>query len=229
MMRWEAQPCMFPGPVLRPGNWPFGDLEPWGYDLIMADPPWRFELYSEETGAEKSAQAHYACMDLDAISALPVSDLARRDCLLWLWCTAPMLDQQIAVAKRWGFEFKTSGVWLKQTRRGKTHFGTGYVLRSCHEPFVIATRGEPKIASKSVRSVVFGAVREHSRKPAAAYAAAAELMGPAARRLELFARTPIKGWDAWGDEAGKFSDADDLTIDPVLPDGAGLTTQTGDA
>lgn len=207
-------PDMFrPGPAA----WPFGALAPQSYDLIMADPPWRFELYSEK-GEEKSAQAHYATMTLDAIAALPVADLARPDCVLWLWCTAPMLEAQYSIARAWGFEPQTMGVWVKETVHGKLAFGTGYRLRNAHEPYVIATRGNPEpfvIAtrgnpktSRSVRSVVLGQVREHSRKPDEAYLAAETMsVGKRVRRCELFSRESRPGWDTWGYEAGKFDQA----------------------
>lgn len=203
-------PDLFAAPLAA---WPFGGLAPQAYQMIMADPPWRFELYSDK-GEEKSPQAHYATMTLDAIAALPVADLARADCLLWLWATAPMLDQQLRVLDAWGFRFVTSGVWVKTTRRGKIGFGTGYVLRNAHEPFLIGVRGEPK-CSRSVRSVVMGELREHSRKPPAAYTAAEQLL-PGARRCELFSRTERPGWETWGDEAGLFG-----TEDPAKGDGNG--------
>lgn len=183
--------------------WPFGDLPPHSFDLIMADPPWRFDLRSAH-GEAKSAQAHYQCMPLDPIKAMPVLDLAAPDCLLWLWATNPMLREGMQVLDAWGFTFKTAGTWVKTTKKGKIAFGTGYILRSANEPFLIGTRGEPK-TSKSVRSAILGQVREHSRKPEEAYAEAEKLM-PAARRLELFSRTNRPGWTVWGDEAGKFGD-----------------------
>lgn len=197
---WVSPDLFLPGPA----SWPFGALEPQAYGLIMADPPWRFELYSDK-GEEKSAQAHYATMDLDAIAALPVADLAARDCLLWLWATAPMLHTQIGLLARWGFEFVTSGVWVKTTVNAKIAFGTGYVLRNAHEPFLIARRGEPK-TTRSVRSVVMGQVREHSRKPEAAFKAAEQLC-PGVRRVELFSRSSRPGWEAWGNEKGLFDGA----------------------
>lgn len=194
------QPDMF---AAGPQTWPFIGLGVQCYDLIMADPPWRFETYSE-AGEEKSPQAKYRTMSLDAIAALPVGDLARDNCLLWLWATAPLLDRQISIARAWGFAFVTSGVWVKTTVNGKIAFGTGYVLRNAHEPFILAARGQPKVA-RTVRSVVMGEVREHSRKPDAAYAAAEKLM-PGAVRADLFARQRRPGWDGWGDELGRFDD-----------------------
>jgi len=186
------------------GYWPWPQLQAGAYDFIMADPPCRFELYSEK-GEEKSPQAQYATMTIADIARLPVAGLASEHCMLWLWATAPLLAEQIGVLEAWGFAFKTSGVWVKTTRHGKIAFGTGYVLRNAHEPFLIGTRGNPT-CTRAVRSVVMGGVREHSRKPEEAYAAAEKLM-PEARRVELFSRTNRKGWDVWGNEVGKFGDA----------------------
>jgi len=193
-------PDLFDG-AARIGAWPFAGLRAGVYQLIMADPPWRFATYSA-AGEGRSPQAHYQTMRIDDIAALPVADLAAPDCLLWLWATAPMLDQQLDVLRAWGFRFKTSGVWGKTTVNGKIAFGTGYVLRNAHEPFLIGTRGEPE-TSRDVRSLIMGEVREHSRKPEAAYIAAERLM-PGARRCELFSRASRPGWDTWGNEAGKF-------------------------
>jgi N6-adenosine-specific RNA methylase IME4 len=187
---------------MRLFNWPFGELEAQAYNFIMADPPWRFELRSEK-GEEKSAQSHYETMSLEEINELPVMDLARKDTLLWLWGTAPMLNQQLTTVRAWGFRFITEGVWVKMTTHGKVHFGTGYALRGSHEPFILAKRGNPKL-TKSTRSVIFGKVREHSRKPEEAYEAAEKLM-PGATRADLFSRTNRPGWTAWGKQTGKFN------------------------
>lgn len=71
-------------------TWPFDPLRPLAYDVIMADPPWSFENWSIG-GNEKNAKAQYTCMSTPEIGALPVGDLARGDCWLWLWATFPML------------------------------------------------------------------------------------------------------------------------------------------
>ena len=202
-MNIRAEPLLFSETEMR-GFWPWPELAAHSFDFIMADPPWHFELYSE-AGEEKSAQAQYATMTLDDIARLPVAGLAKPDCLLWLWATAPMLAQQIAVLEAWGFTFKTSGVWVKTTVNSRIAFGTGYVLRNAHEPFLIGTRGNPATA-RNVRSVVMGRVREHSRKPEESYRAAEALM-PGAARVELFSRTDRKGWTVWGNEVGKFGEA----------------------
>lgn len=183
--------------------WPFGSLQVGAYQMIMADPPWYYRNFSAK-GERKNPVAHYACMDIKSIASLPVGDLADKDAVLWLWATNPMLDQQIEVMKRWGFAFKTAGTWVKTTSRGKISFGSGYILRSSNEPFLIGTRGKPK-TTKSTRTVIMALRREHSRKPDEAYRAAEALM-PDARRADLFSRQFRTGWEAWGNETGKFGD-----------------------
>ncbi|TIW27759.1 MAG: DNA methyltransferase [Mesorhizobium sp.] len=180
-------------------NWPFESLDPQSYDFIMADPPWEFSLFSAK-GENKSAQRHYRCLPLDEIKAFPVQDLASENCVLWLWATGAMLRKQFDVLDAWGFEYKTQGVWNKVTASGKPCFGTGYILRSSHEPFLIATRGKPK-TKKNVRSSFNGVRRLHSEKPDEAFGEAERLM-PKARRVELFSRTNRAGWESWGDQVG---------------------------
>lgn len=192
----------YSGPLF--GGWPFGDLAPQAYGMIMADPPWEFKNRSPR-GEAKNAKAQYRCMTISEIRDLPVVDLAAPDCVLWLWATNPMLPQALETLRAWGFTFKTAGHWAKQTRTGKQAFGTGYILRCAGEPFLIGTRGDPVFA-RNVRSVVLGPVREHSRKPDQAYRAAELLCPRAGRRADLFTRQQRPGWQAWGDEVHKFAE-----------------------
>lgn len=199
-----------PQPKPKPLSPPitFDGLDLFSYDLIMADPPWEFETYSER-GHKKAPQAHYECMPEREIAALPVGTLAAGDCLLWLWATNPMLPVALRVMEAWGFKFVTAGTWAKQSSTGRTWaFGTGYVLRSANEPFLIGTVGSPTVA-KNIRSLVVAPRRENSEKPEVAYTQAERLIRPhtapaAPRMLDLFSRQTRKGWDAWGKEAGKF-------------------------
>lgn len=195
-----------------------------GFGLIMADPPWSYSMRSEK-GYAKAPEGQYQTMAPGDIKALPVELLAAPDCLLWLWAVNPQLQLAIDVLRAWGFEFKTAGTWVKRSIYGKINMGTGYILRSANEPFLIGTRGSPK-TTRATRSAVItyddrcGADLQegdwpiesitieapllgHSRKPDAAFQACEALM-PEARKLELFSRTSRVGWSAWGDEVGKF-------------------------
>lgn len=186
-------------------DWPFGAMRPLTYDFIMADPPWSFDNFSAK-GEAKNAKAQYTCMDLASIKTLPVSQLAARDCVLWMWATNPMLPQAIETLAAWGFTFKTAGHWSKKTTNGKQAFGTGYILRCAGEPFLIGTLGNPRCA-RNVRSVIEGPIREHSRKPDEAYEAAEALCPDAMNRADLFSRQQREGWTSWGNEVEKFDAA----------------------
>jgi N6-adenosine-specific RNA methylase IME4 len=167
--------------------------------MIVADPPWSFRTYSAK-GQKKSADAHYRCMSLDGIKALPVNQLAAADAVLLLWATAPMLREGLEVMASWGFRYVSMGVWHKRTAHGCTAFGTGYRLRSACEPWLLGVVGNPK-TSRSHRNLFEGLIREHSRKPDSAYQWA-ESYVPGARRADLFSRQTRPGWEAWGNEAG---------------------------
>ncbi len=185
-------------------HWPFEPLNPLTYDLIMIDPPWEQVFYSDK-GHGKAPQSHYDCMTLDDIQALPVSYLARGDCLLIMWVLPNMLPQAVETLCLWRFKYSTAGVWTKRTTHGKQHFGTGYRLRNACEMFLIGYVGRPR-TEKNVRNWVDAKVREHSRKPDEIYEMAEALM-PGARRCDLFARESRPGWDSWGNENTKFDES----------------------
>lgn len=186
-------------------TWPFGDLRMFGYSALLVDPPWRFSNYSTK-GEAKNPVAHYACMSLDDIAALPVHQLAAPDCAMLMWATAPLLPDAIELMRRWGFTFKSAGAWAKQSSTGeKWTFGTGYCFRSAAEFFLLGTIGKPKVRSRSVRNLIVAPIREHSRKPDEQYEIVEQLFeGP---YCEVFSRSTRPGWDSWGNEVGKFDAA----------------------
>lgn len=198
---------LFPPEMLpvqtRPG-WPFGDLQPKSFGMLMVDPPWAFATRSPKGITKKGAGGQYATMTLDAIKNLPVGELAAPDSICWLWATAPMLCHALEALEAWGFVYSTMGTWAKRTAAGNLRWGTGYRLRSTSEPFLIGTRGKPRSA-RNVPSHIDGLAREHSRKPEEAYVLAQRML-PDVKRVEVFSRERRPGWDNWGLEATKFND-----------------------
>jgi N6-adenosine-specific RNA methylase IME4 len=190
---------------------PFESL-PGGYGAILADPPWAFALRTAE-GYGKSPERHYGTLGFDALAALPVGRIAAPHCLLWLWATWPHMETALRLIDAWGFRYKTGGAWIKRTENRKLAFGTGYVLRSTTEPFLIAAKGRPKIGSRSIRNVIVARRREHSRKPPEARAML-EALRPGVRRIELFAREAWPGNDVWGDQSSRFDCARDGEGEP---------------
>ena len=187
------------------------DLPLFAYDLVMADPAWPFDVYSQK-GIAKSPEAHYDTMSFDDIEALRVGDLLAPGGVMLLWCTWPLIERQAACMRRWGVEPKTGGAWAKRTASGKLRWGTGYILRSVCEPFLIGTlpnagvRGAslPNLIETVEDALVDGLAREHSRKPEEIYSLL-EKLSPNARRADIFSRQRRPGWDAWGNEADKFN------------------------
>lgn len=170
------------------------------YGIIYADPPWAYKVYSKK-GMGRSAESHYPTMSLDDIKNLPVSDIADKDCALFMWTTIPMLKDCFEVLSAWGFVFKTIAfVWIKQNRKSDSLFwGMGYWTRANAEFCILATKGSPKRVAKDVHQVIISHIEEHSKKPNEARERIIRLMGDIPR-VELFARQKPDGWDVWRNE-----------------------------
>jgi len=193
-------------------TWPFGDLAPLSFDVILADPATRFETRSP-AGQGKSPDAHYATMSWGDLAELQPARLARGDAILMLWACWPTLRESIALMDAWGFRYVTGGAWHKRTKHGKSAFGTGYILRSATEPYLIGTLGSP-LTANNVRGVIEtedldvidAEARGHSRKPDEQYAYCERLAPRAIRFVELFGRQrwPDEKWSVWGNQVDQF-------------------------
>lgn len=161
------------------------------YDLLMGDPPWSYD--DETTSPSREIENHYQTMDLDDIRALDVP--AADDSVLFLWATAPKLQEAISVLEAWGFEYRTCMVW------DKVDMGLGHWARIQHELLLIGRRGKfPTPANgRKPESVFREKKREHSQKPRKARRMI-ERAYPEASKVELFGRESIEGWDVWGNE-----------------------------
>lgn len=167
------------------------------YNIIYADPPWSYK----DTGCQGAAAAQYDTMSVEQIKALPVYNIADKDCVLFLWATYPKLEEALEVIKAWGFTYKTIAFqWVKTYKSGFGEFlGLGRWTRGNTEPCLLATKGKPHRINAGVSQLIFSPLRRHSQKPPEARVKIKRLLGdlPA---VELFARERVEGWDAWGDE-----------------------------
>lgn len=170
------------------------------YNIIYADPPWAYRTYSKK-GQGRSAESHYPTMSIEDIKALPVNELAAKDCALFMWVTFPCMQEAFGVLEAWGFTYKTVAfVWVKQNRKSDTIFtGMGYWTRANAEICILATKGHPKRIYAGVHQVILSHIEEHSKKPDEARDRIVRLMGDLPR-IELFARQSPDGWDVWGNE-----------------------------
>ena len=184
-------------PDCRSGDGKGGGRTIQKYQVIYADPPWDYQ----QCRLSGSAKKHYPTMRIEELCALPVADIADRDCALFLWATFPQLPEALRLIQAWGFMYKTVAfVWIKQNKSGKGYFfGLGYWTRSNAEICLLAVRGKPKRISKKVFQLIVSPLQEHSKKPEEARKRIVELMGDLPR-IELFARRQSVGWDVWGNE-----------------------------
>lgn len=192
-------------------SWPFGDLRHFRYGVLYTDPPWPFENYSAK-GESRNPNRHYETMSIEQIKALPVGHLAAETCALFMWVTDPMLVAGIETMAAWGFRYATVAfTWAKRTKLDTGwHMGTGYYTRANPEMCLLGMNGRMSPRSRDVRQLVIEPVRQHSRKPDRVRTDIMRMFpGP---YLELFARDRHAGWDAWGNDIDKFTDAGGATL-----------------
>jgi len=171
------------------------------YNIIFADPPWKFNNKNTGGSMVSGAKAKYNVMSVDEICKLNINNIAADNCVLFMWWVGSQPQEALKVVEAWGFKLKTmSGFnWVKLTKHGKPFFGMGFWTRAGSECCLIATKGKPKPLSKSVRSVITSKVKKHSQKPEETRDLIIQLCGDIPR-IELFARQKINGWDSWGNE-----------------------------
>lgn len=179
------------------------------YGVILADPEWRFEVYTRDTGMDRAADNHYPTSGTDAICARPVGDIAAKDCVLFLWATAPMMPDALKVMAAWGFDYKSQCVWLKIRPSGEPFLGTGYWFRNSHELLMVGTKGSVPAPAMGTQepSVIEAPIGAHSAKPEV-FLEMIEAYFPTLPKIELNRRGPPRiGWDAWGNESEPHSEA----------------------
>jgi N6-adenosine-specific RNA methylase IME4 len=166
------------------------DLPSGFFNVIYADPPWQYDF--SLTNSREIVQ-QYPTMDLEDICNLkiPCAD----DAILFLWATAPKLEESLQVMNAWGFTYRTGMVWVKDK------IGMGHLVRIQHEHLLIGKKGNfPAPNDQVLAGSVISAPRQgHSEKPTAVYEII-EKYYPNGKRIELFARHKREGWEAWGNE-----------------------------
>lgn len=162
------------------------------YRVLYADPPWQYGDTRNGLEGTTGAEAHYPTMSIAELCALPVKDRCEPDAVLFLWVTSPFLAECFAVIKAWGFTYKASFVW------DKLKHNLGHYNSVRHEFLLVCTRGScvpdnPKLYD-SVQSVER---TRHSEKPAA-FRTIIETLYRHGKRLDLFPRSQVEGWDSYG-------------------------------
>ena len=175
------------------------------FGAIYADPPWSYD----NQGTRASTDNHYGTMTVGEIAALPVGELAAERSHLWLWTTNAFLFECPRLFEAWGFEFKSSYVWVKP------QMGIGNYLRNSHEFLLLATRGGLTGQARDVMSWGEFPRARHSQKPEEIRRDVVERLSPGPY-LELFGRRLVDGWTVWGNEVdrgGLYGDTDVVELE----------------
>lgn len=169
------------------------------YQIILADPPWTYANMKNKD--PKMGGISYPTMSLAEIKALPVADLADKDCALFMWATMPLLREGLEVIEAWGFKYTTCAfTWVKQNPSGEgIYSGLGHWTNGNAELCLFAKRGAPKRVEKNVKQILIAPRGRHSAKPVETRERITRLLGDLPR-IELFAREKPEGWDVWGNE-----------------------------
>lgn len=176
----------------EPGAFPDGKFR-----IIYADPPWSYGDSRETLSGTTGAAHHYPTMKTSDICKLPIKDLACENSVLFMWATAPLLEDALEVLKAWGFQYKAQFVWDKV----KHNYGHYNSVR--HELLFVCTRG----SCTPDQHKLFDSVQEiertekHSEKPEE-FRGIIDTLYPHGPRIELFRRGDApEGWQTWGNEA----------------------------
>ena len=168
------------------------------YRVIYADPPWSYGNSGLDDYGH--AERHYPTMTIDELCQMPVKAMVDDDAVLFMWVTSPLLEECFDVIRAWGFKYKTSFIWDKV----KHNFGHYNSVR--HELLLVCTRGSCTPDVKTLHDSVQTIERtdKHSEKPEE-FRAIIDAIYPRGRRIELFSRKTVNGWDAYGNETSEVA------------------------
>ena len=148
-------------------------------------------------------------MTMEELKALPVPDIADKECALFMWATCPRLNLAFSLIRSWGFHYRgVAFIWVKTRKDGGWIHGQGVpptATKPTSELCLIATtnkKGRPHPLLNAAVPQVVPAPRtgKHSEKPKVFYDHIESLYGKHIPRIELFARNTREGWDSWGNE-----------------------------
>lgn len=138
---------------VRQRNVNFEPLPSGPFSVILADPPWEYQNWSDaKNGASVSA---YSVLRTEDIENLPVADIAAENCALALWVTLPKLKEGLRVMDAWGFRFVGGLLEWTKTYREPVTVAFDSKVRHMLANLISAEEWEEFVKPSAVKSVTF--------------------------------------------------------------------------
>ena len=198
------------------------------YEVIFADPMWKY--VGDPFKDQAAGKHYDCMGVMDLATQFPLRKIMAKISVAFIWATSPLLHNAIEYIELNQLHFRgVARVWVKTTKDGKIIHGQGvrpsiikptteFLLAATTEPaeekeaeFLLAAStqksGRPiALLTESMGQVVLaprpskeGGRSIHSAKPDIFRDDIVALYGNR-KRVELFARKEVKGWDAFGNE-----------------------------
>jgi len=160
------------------------------WSIFYADPAW------DHRAGPVYMDPDYPTMSIDELCQLRIKPMTTSRSVLFMWTTNVHLEQAFKVMNAWSFRYSGSNfVWKKTGQANR-----GYYNNSIHEILLIGKkRASAPLNPERSSSIITAKKSAHSRKPEK-FRKIIDGLYPKGKRIELFARRKVKGWDAWGNE-----------------------------
>lgn len=112
------------------------------------DPPWEYE--EGTTDDTRQIANKYPPMKLADICALPVQSLCTPDAVMYMWTTAPKVEEAFEVMRAWGFTYRSQIIWHKTTNAAAELLAMADVVRKAIEEIT----GKPAVTPNDLSGLL---------------------------------------------------------------------------
>lgn len=163
------------------------------FAAVIADPAWNIHMNLP----------YGTCNDTE-LNSLPLASI-QEEGIICLWVTGRTIEIGKKALMNWGYKVQNEIIWIKTNQLGRTICTgrTGHWLNHSKEHLIVGVKGNPDWLGRNLEGdVLVSGTRETSRKPDELYGMVERLVGPHARKLEIFGRdhNTRPGWFTIGNQ-----------------------------